>query len=45
MIKPHILILALALPSFAAERPERWYQEQVAAELKGKMEVPHYKLD
>lgn len=32
-------ILFLALPAFAAEHPERWYQERVSAALKGKMEV------
>lgn len=39
MIKSLSLIIALTLPAFAAEHPERWYQERVAEALKGKMEV------
>lgn len=41
------LLLALTFPAFGAERTERWYQEKVAAALKGKIEqkVPDGRVD
>lgn len=34
-----LMLATLALPLTAAEHPERWYQERVAARMGGKMEV------
>lgn len=38
-MNPLLCTLLLSLPCLATEHPERWYQEKVAAALKGKMEV------
>lgn len=38
-MKSLFLFAFLVLSARATEHPERWYQEKIAAELKGKMEV------